>query len=285
MMRQRSEEVMPELSSQHLVEAIDVELDARVQNLGLQPRLAILSDNIEHPPSLMYVGIKQKVARKLGIVATAVFTNGHAELHRNISDYNSNADYHGMIVQLPLSDHERTEEVLNKISVHKDVDGLRSDLLFAPATPLGILSLIDGYNIDYKNSCTALIGKGKLVGAPLLRLMQQRGASNIQAFDVHSTDEEVRVGLNKADIVISATGQPGLLVPEMFDELDRDRVFIDAGAAESGGVVVGDISDELRHRALQNGCLITPKKGGIGPLTVRALLSNVVQAAEYQKDS
>src|SRR4051794_10535066 len=110
---------MPELTSQHLVETIDIELDARVQNLDLQPRLAILSDNIEHSPSLMYVGIKQKVARKLGIVATAVFTNGHDELRRNIEDYNANDDYHGMIVQLPLAEHEHTNEILSEISAHK----------------------------------------------------------------------------------------------------------------------------------------------------------------------
>jgi methylenetetrahydrofolate dehydrogenase (NADP+)/methenyltetrahydrofolate cyclohydrolase len=71
-------------------------------------------------------------------------------------------------------------------------------------------------------------------------------------------------------------------MPEMFDELESNQVFIDAGAAESGGVVVGDISDELRQEALRHDCWITPEKGGIGPMTVRTLLDNVVTAAEYQ---
>jgi methylenetetrahydrofolate dehydrogenase (NADP+)/methenyltetrahydrofolate cyclohydrolase len=275
---------MPELTSKHIVEEFDRNLAERIENLDTQPRLAILSDNIEHAPSMMYVGLKQKVARKLGIVATATFTNGPDELIRNIENFDADPEYHGIIVQLPLANRGYTDKAVGSIRPEKDVDGLNSDVIFAPATPLGILELIEGYGIDYKDSPVAIVGKGRLVGTPLFDLFKHRGASDVRAFDIHSTEEEKREGLNRARIIISATGQPALLKPDMFDKLDGDKVFFDAGTAESKGVVVGDISEELREWALESGCLITPKKGGVGPLTVRALLSNVVTAAENRSN-
>lgn len=271
---------MTEMTSHHLVEAIDEQLYGRIDWLGVQPRLAILSDNGEHAPSLMYVGIKQRIARNLGVSATAQFMNNPHDLAAATQGYARDPECHAIIVQLPLASADWTEETLKLIPPNKDVDGLASDEIFTPATPLGIFNLIEGYDIDYKKQPIALIGKGKLVGAPLLKLLQARGAEAVTAFDADSTQEEISDGLNRAKIVISATGKPGLLKPHMFDDLTRKRVFIDAGAAESGGVVLGDISDELRQEVERNQGLITPKRGGVGPMTVRALLSNVVSAAE-----
>ena len=273
---------MPELTSKHLTEAIDQELTNRVEELGFTPGLVILSDNIEHSPSLLYVGIKQRIAAKVGISATSVFTNNSDALRDSVADHNSREEVDGLIVQLPLMDVDSTGGVVGQISPAKDVDGLGEQAYHSPATPLGILNLIEGYGIDYLNAPTAILGKGRLVGAPLEELMLRRGARQVHSFDLESTKEEVKEGLNAARLIISATGQPGLVTPAGFDTIDNSKVFIDAGAAESGGIVVGDISEELRKLAIEKGSFITPKKGGVGPMTVRALLSNVVSSAEQR---
>jgi methylenetetrahydrofolate dehydrogenase (NADP+)/methenyltetrahydrofolate cyclohydrolase len=271
---------MPELTSKHIVDAIDTKLSARVEKLKTQPGLAILSNNGEHYPSLKYMELKQKIAGNLGIIAAAIFTNGHEELLYKIQEYNDDKNCHGMIVQLPLVDQAHTDNVLDTIIPSKDVDGLGRAKKYIPATPLGIVNLLEGYSIDYINYPVAVVGTGKLVGAPLVDLMQERGANDISAYNIESSEEEVRDGLNRAKVIVSATGKSGLLVPELFDNLDTPRVVIDAGTAESNGA--GDVSPALREELLTKGSHITAEKGSVGPLTIRALLSNLVLAAEIQ---
>jgi methylenetetrahydrofolate dehydrogenase (NADP+)/methenyltetrahydrofolate cyclohydrolase len=271
---------MPELTSKHLVEAIDRNLSKRVADLGVQPGLVILSNNGEHYPSRKYMELKQKVAANLGILAAAVFTDGHEELLYKVQSYNDDEHCHGMIVQLPLSDQRHTDNILTEIEPNKDVDGLGPNEKFAPATPLGILNLLEGYKIDYLKSPVAVVGTGKLVGAPLVKLMKERGAADVNTFNIESSEEEVREGLNRARVIVSATGKSGLLVPELFDDLDVPRVVVDAGTAESNGA--GDVDPSLRKELLARGSHITAEKGGVGPLTIRALLTNVVTAAEQQ---
>jgi methylenetetrahydrofolate dehydrogenase (NADP+)/methenyltetrahydrofolate cyclohydrolase len=269
---------MPELTSKHLVKAIDRNLSIRVEELDVQPGLAILSNNGEHYPSRKYMELKQNVAANLGILAAAVFSNGHEELLYEVQAYNEDEYYHGMIIQLPLADQVHTDKVLSEIAPNKDVDGLGPNETFAPATPLGILNLLEGYKINYLDSPVAVVGTGKLVGAPLVRLMQERGAADVSAFDIESTEDEIRDGLNRARVIVSATGKSGLLVPELFDNLNIPRVVIDAGTAESNGA--GDVSPSLREELLERGSHITAEKNSVGPLTIRALLTNVVSAAE-----
>ena len=138
------------------------------------------------------------------------------------------------------------------------------------------------YRPDFLSERIAILGRGRLVGWPLLTHLMSIGANKLEIFDEDSDDLEIIEGINEASVIISAMGRPGLLTPDLFEDMSKSRALVDAGAAEQGGVVMGDVSDELRDQALQNGWQITPRKGGVGPLTVRTLLTNVIRAAEDQ---
>jgi methylenetetrahydrofolate dehydrogenase (NADP+)/methenyltetrahydrofolate cyclohydrolase len=276
-----------ELNSKHIVEQLDEGLRERVDyftsvNPGITPKLAILYDNPDYGPSQKYVGIKQKVGARLGIAVEPMISSDVVKLMDDIDRCNEATDIHGIIVQLPLAHPSYTDQVTERISKAKDVDGLTLDSPFSPATPLGIMNLLDGYGIDYKNEDVIILGQGRLVGAPLLRLMQKSGAMRVKAFDENSPRLDLLESINSSHVLVSAMGMPGALNPELFANLHTPHVVVDAGAAEQDGLVVGDVDDDLRAVGLENGWLITPAIGGIGPLTVRALLSNVMLAAENQ---
>lgn len=273
---------MPELDSIKLIESIDLDLNARIEQLDVQPRLAILSDNFKNEPSRVYVGMKLARSRKMDIAVEATFVNARSVLLESLDRINEDPAFHGIIVQMPMADMEDPDFVLGRISPTKDVDALGSDDYFAPATPLGILNFIEGHEIDYLDANVVILGQGRLVGAPLLKLMQSEGATNVQGFDIDTPEDEKRHGLNEADIVISAIGRAGIITRSSFDNLNEDKVFIDAGAAESNGEVKGDFADDLRRAVLDIGGRITSKEKSVGPMTVKALFSNVITATETQ---
>ena len=274
-----------ELSSRHIVDEIDRNLTARIENLTEQglvepPRLIILSDNPEHLPSQQYMGIKKKVAEKLGMTAIIETSDSTDVIGERITLHNESPDTHGVIVQLPLKESEKTVGLLSSIDGSKDVDGLGPNAEYHPATPLAIVSLLDGYGIEYMDEPVTIIGRGKLVGEPLYELLLNRGAQKLQSIDKNSPPDDVQTALDTSSVIISAVGKPDLLTPKSFSDISRPRVVIDAGTAEQAGTVKGDVSDALREVAMNHGWAITPPKGGIGPLTVRALLANTISAAE-----
>ena len=139
-----------------------------------------------------------------------------------------------------------------------------------PATPLAIIWLVAGYNVDLIAKRIAIVGNGRLVGAPLARIWTNSGY-DVTVFDVDSQDMQSQ--LPEFDIIVTATGVPGLITS---DVVKHDAVVIDAGTAAEHGKIVGDIAPDLRER---DDLTITPEKGGVGPLTVAALFDNVIQAA------
>jgi methylenetetrahydrofolate dehydrogenase (NADP+) / methenyltetrahydrofolate cyclohydrolase len=181
---------------------------------------------------------------------------------------------HGIIVQLPLQDPSRTDEIVNLVAPSKDVDALRKESQFEPATPMAILWLLSGYNIDLMGKKILLIGRGKLVGAPLEKILKDSD------HDVSIVDREVADMADRAkqaDVIITATGSPALLYPDM---IKSGAVVIDAGVASEEGKTVGDLAPEVYER---DDLTITPRKGGVGPLTVCALFENVIRAAQNAK--
>jgi methylenetetrahydrofolate dehydrogenase (NADP+) / methenyltetrahydrofolate cyclohydrolase len=278
-----------ELRSKHLVEQIDEGIRERaerfrVQHNGRKPTLAVLSNNGEHGPSRQYVGIKSRVGSRLGFVVHRSILAHEEALRDHIEGYNEDPNVHGIIVQLPLKNPEATDEIVNLISPAKDVDSLGHKSPFQAATPLAIKMLLDGYGIDYLTQQVAIMGQGRLVGAPLLSLLQHSGASRVEGFDIGSSDLDKIGALNSAGVIVSATGAAGILTPGMFEDISIPRVVVDAGTAEANGA--GDVSHELRAQASMNGWMLTPEEGGgVGPLTVRALFENVAIAAEQQTDT
>jgi methylenetetrahydrofolate dehydrogenase (NADP+)/methenyltetrahydrofolate cyclohydrolase len=173
-------------------------------------------------------------------------------------------------VQLPLHDPSQTEEIVNMVVPEKDVDALGKNAIFDPATPMAIMWLLAGYNIDLQGKKVLLIGRGKLVGAPLERILT---ASGIDITVADRETEDLRVETLKADVIITATGSPAILYPDMLKE---GAVVVDAGVASEEGKTVGDVAEAVYER---DDLTITPQKGGVGPLTVCALFDNVIRAA------
>lgn len=232
------------------------------------PKLAIIQ-TIDDPVIDMYVRLKRSYGEDI-LIDVDVHKITQAELLTTIDTLNKDETVHGIIIQLPLANPSETDEAVNAVLPAKDVDGLGDDATLTPATAMAIDWLMAGYNIDLRGRPIAIVGNGRLVGQPLAALWATNGL-DITVYD--DTTEDLTTELRKAQIIVTATGVPGLIKSQM---VQPGAVIIDAGTASENGKVVGDVSDELRER---EDLTITPKKGGVGPLTVAALFDNVIQAA------
>jgi methylenetetrahydrofolate dehydrogenase (NADP+)/methenyltetrahydrofolate cyclohydrolase len=184
---------------------------------------------------------------------------------------NADTSVHGIIIQLPLADESATEAAVNAVDPSKDVDGLGRDATLTPATAMAIDWLLAGYNVELKNRPIAIVGKGRLVGAPLAALWATAGY-DVTVLD--SSTDDLGAALRRAAVIVTATGVPSLIKGNM---LQPGAVVVDAGTAAEHGKIVGDLADEVRERT---DLVMTPEKGGVGPLTVTALFDNVIQAAK-----
>ena len=238
------------------------------QTFNIRPKLAIIQAK-DDPAINIYVKLKQKYGQDIGIKVD-VHKIPQSKIESEIEKLNNDESVHGIIIQLPLEDESETDYLLNLVSKHKDVDALSSSSQFDPATPTAILWLLAGYNISLKDKKILLVGKGKLVGSPLEKILQTSD------LDLTTADKKTKdlAGLClKSDIIITATGQPSLIKSNM---IQPGTVIVDAGVASEKGGTVGDLEAEVYKRS---DLIITPSKGGVGPLTVCALFENVIKAA------
>lgn len=238
---------------------------------GINPKLAIVV-TVDNPVTETYLRLKEKYGADILISVDThrVFQNEVRELLAKLAKDDS---VHAIIVQLPLEDTTETEEIVNLVPPEKDVDGLGANPKFDPATPLAILWLLSGYNIELaagKN--VLLVGRGKLVGAPLERMLI---ASGITPNVADKFTKDLKAETLKADVIITATGAHGVIKPDM---LKAKAVVVDAGVASEGGKTVGDVAPEVYEQ--RDDITITPVKGGVGPLTVCALFENTIRAAQ-----
>lgn len=238
------------------------------QSAHVQPRLAIVV-TIEHPVIDVYMRMKKKYGADV-LVDVDIHRIAQKDAPQLIEKLNQDDEVHGIIVQLPLENPEQTEEIVNLVDPSKDVDGLGANAKFDPATPLAILWLLAGYNIDLRDKKVLLIGRGKLVGAPLEKLLLSSG------IDVSTADrstQDLKAETLQADVIITAAGSPAILFSDMIKE---KAIVVDAGVAGEQGKTVGDVAPEVYER---DDLTITPTKGGVGPLTVCALFDNVILSA------
>ena len=231
----------------------------------INPRLAIVTD-VENPVIETYMRLKQRYGADIlvDVEIHRVPAGGALEV---IQELNNRDDVQGIILQLPISNSDQTEELLESIREDKDVDGLRKKAIFQAATPTAINWLLAGYGVDLKGKKVAIVGRGRLVGAPLERMWLKSGVD----VTVFEKGDDLSQLINY-DIIVSATGVPGLIKSQI---IKAKAVVVDAGTASENGKIVGDVSEEMRQR---NDVIITPKKGGVGPLTVSALFDNVITA-------
>lgn len=246
---------------------------ALVQAHGVSPKLAIvvLKDD---PVINVYIALKKRYGADIG-VAVDIHKIKQADAPDLIENLNTDRSVHGIIIQLPVEDPSQTEELLNLVNPAKDVDALGKKAQFDPATPMAIMWLLAGYNVDLRYKKIVLIGRGKLVGAPLEKQLLKSG-HNVEVITRDAKDLSAHT--KEADIIITATGSPAILYSSMIKE---GAVVVDAGVASEDGKTVGDLAPEVYER---DDLTITPQKGGVGPLTVCALFDNVIRAARASSD-
>ncbi|HEX8763157.1 MAG TPA: bifunctional 5,10-methylenetetrahydrofolate dehydrogenase/5,10-methenyltetrahydrofolate cyclohydrolase [Candidatus Saccharimonadales bacterium] len=243
------------------------------QALGVVPKLAIVV-TIDHPTINVYMRMKKRYGADI-LIETEIHQVSQAEAPATIQSLNNDPSVHGIIVQLPLEDPTETDAIVNLVAPKKDVDALGKHATFEPATPMAILWLLAGYNIDLRGKKVLLVGRGKLVGAPLERMLL---ASDVDVSVADRQTADLKAATLQADIIITATGSPAILYPDM---LKPGVVVVDAGVAGEEGKTIGDVAPSVYDR---DDLTITPPKGGVGPLTVCALFENVIRAARQSAE-
>lgn len=233
------------------------------------PKLVIIRDS-KNPVILKYVGLKQRYGEDIGVEVLDVFAENLEKLKDAVERANKDETVSGIIVQLPLSNPDWTDEVVKLISPEKDVDGLSGGGVFDSATAEAINWLLAGHNVELDNKKIAVVGKGRLVGEPLINMWKNSGL-DVTVFHRGSDFSK----LAEFDVVVTATGSPHLITTEM---IKSGAVVVDAGTASEDGILVGDIDDKIRERDDLGG--ITPKIGGVGPLTVGVLFEHLLRAEE-----
>lgn len=232
------------------------------------PKLAIIvaADN---PVIDTFVRLKYSYGNDI-LIDVDIHKVEQAHVAETIEALNKDESVHGIILQLPLFDPSETDALVARIAPEKDVDGLSPNAAYVSATATAIDWLLAGYNVALRERSIAIVGAGRLVGAPLAKLWLG-GGHNVSVYDDSTTD--LKEALRNADIIVTATGVPGLITSNM---VMPGKVVVDAGTASEGGVIVGDVAEDVRER---QDLTITPAKGGVGPLTIAALFDNVITAA------
>ncbi len=244
--------------------------------------------------SLTYVASKVKACERVGFDSTLVRmpnTTSEIELLDKIEELNTDPNIDGFIVQLPLPPQINTQKILMAVNPDKDVDGFHPmnfgkmalDMTtFIPATPFGILELLERYGVETKGKHTVVIGRSHIVGRPMSILMGRKGfPGNSTVTLTHSHTKNITQITSQADIIISALGVPNFLKAEMVKD---DAVVIDVGitrvtdeSSPKGYYITGDVDFE---NVSKKASFITPVPGGVGPMTIAMLLKNTLLARE-----
>ena len=278
-------------ASQAIKDSIKLEM-AQLASRGKQvPHLvAVLVGN--NGASETYVASKVKACEEVGFKSTLIRledTISSFKLLDIIQDLNTDPDIHGILVQLPLPDHISSDEVINAIDPLKDVDGFHPNNVgrmvlgqpsFIPATPYGIMLMLEHYKVETKGKHAVVVGRSNIVGRPMSILLSGNSyPGNCTVTICHSHTKNVEEICLSADIIIAALGRPGFVTADMVKE---GAVVIDVGitrvpdpSRKSGYRISGDVDFE---NVAPKCSFITPVPGGVGPMTIAALMKNTFRA-------
>ncbi len=242
----------------------------------------------KNPASQLYVGMKHREANAAGIHSKHVELDENItqlELEQQITLLANDDNVHGILVQLPLPKHLNKEKMLEKIPAEKDVDGLTDTNMgrllqghkqLVPCTPLGVMRLIEAYNVTTNGKNAVVIGRSSLVGLPQVLLLAERGADATVTL-AHSRTQDLAEVCKQADILVSAVGSPAL-VTEQF--IKPGAMVFDVGVTRlDNQKIQGDVDFDA---AIKIAGGVTPMPGGTGPMTVACLLENTILAATLQ---
>ncbi len=280
-------------TAQEIKDELKIKVDQLKKNGKKVPHLAaVLVGN--NGASVTYVNAKVKACKYVGFESTLVNLSEditETELLNKINELNQDENIDGYIVQLPLPKHIDELKVTKAISPQKDVDGFHPENLgkmvlnlptFLPATPYGIVQLLERYNIETSGKHCVVIGRSHIVGTPMSLLMARKHkVGNCTVTLTHSRTKDLTKYTQSADIIIAALGKPEFLTGEMVKD---GVVIVDVGITrvpdetkKSGFKLLGDVKfDEVSKKASH----ITPVPGGVGPMTIASLMMNTFQAIE-----
>lgn len=268
------------LSGHEAAKTVYQELRQTLSSLPFVPSLRVIRLG-EDPASVSYVRLKDKRARELGLLSQVeVYPADTPEgaLLERIETLNQDPEVDGILVQLPLPAHIRTERVLEAISPLKDVDGFHpfnvgklwsgGEGLF-PCTPLGIVRLLQHYGVELRGKEVVVLGRSNIVGKPLAGLLLREDATVTVA---HSRTRNLPEITRRAEVLVVAVGKPHLVRKEW---VRPGAIVVDVGVNRVEAKLLGDVHPEVAEVA----SAVTPVPGGVGPMTVAMLMANTVKAA------
>lgn len=282
-------------------EDIKNEIAAQVQKMKADgqkvPHLAAVLVG-SNGASLTYVGSKVRSCQQIGFESTLVsLAEGisEVELLAKIKELNEDDDVDGFIVQLPLPKHIDEQKILMAIDPDKDVDGFHPTNFgkmalemetFLPATPYGIMELLERYKVETAGKHTVVIGRSHIVGRPMSILMSRKGYPGDSTVTLtHSRTENIEEYTKNADIIITALGVPNYLKADMVKEgvvvIDVGITRVEDSSHPKGYVITGDVDFE---NVSKKASFITPVPGGVGPMTIAMLLKNTLLAREMKRN-
>jgi methylenetetrahydrofolate dehydrogenase (NADP+)/methenyltetrahydrofolate cyclohydrolase len=280
--------------SEKIKAGLKIEVERMIE-AGTDPHLAAILVG-EDPASQTYVNNKAKACQETGIVSSVYRhpeTLSEKDLLSMIDFLNNDPEVHGMIVQLPLPKHIDAEKVIQRIRPEKDVDGFHPVNIgrmvqglpaYLPATPYGIIRLLEHYKIETAGKHCVVLGRSNIVGTPVALLLSRKAEpGNCTVTICHSKTVNIEKYTRDADILIAAIGQPHFVTADMVKD---GAVVIDVGIhripsadTKSGYRLIGDVKfDEVSKKA----SYITPVPGGVGLMTIVSLLTNTVSAAKKE---
>jgi methylenetetrahydrofolate dehydrogenase (NADP+) / methenyltetrahydrofolate cyclohydrolase len=239
----------------------------------------------DDPASDVYIRAKHKASAEVGIDARDVRlpeTASEAEVLETVQRLNADDDVDGLLVQLPLPGDIDEAKVIRAVDPIKDVDGfhpVNAGQLYlgepghVGGTPLGIVALLEEYDVPLQGANAVVLGRSDIVGKPVAHLLLQRHAT---VTICHSRTRDLAGEIARADVLVAAVGVAGIVQPEMVKE---GACVVDVGITRTDDGLRGDVAPEAAERA----GLLTPVPGGVGPMTVAMLLRNAVRAARFRR--
>ncbi|HIG58527.1 MAG TPA: bifunctional 5,10-methylenetetrahydrofolate dehydrogenase/5,10-methenyltetrahydrofolate cyclohydrolase [Flavobacteriales bacterium] len=270
---------------------IAAEVEAHVANGGRKPHLAAILIG-DDPASKAYVGHKVKACAKAGFESSLIEREGdisQSELLDMVRELNEDDSIDGFIVQLPLPSHIDNQAVIEAVKPSKDVDGFHPENVgrmalglptFLPATPGGIMTLLERNGVKTTGMHAVVIGRSDIVGNPMTTLLSRNAEpGNCTVTQCHSRTVDLKSHTLKADLIIAAVGKPHFVTADMVKEgavvVDVGINSIEDSSRKSGRRLTGDVDfDNVAEKC----SLITPVPGGVGPMTIATLLQNTLRA-------
>ena len=283
------------LDGKKAAQTIRYELKLDVAQLAIEGKkiphlVAILVGN--NPASETYVSAKVKACEEVGFKSTLVrFENDEDEriLLNQISDFNNDPDVDGILVQLPLPKQISSENVINAIDPSKDVDGFHPESIgkmvqgqptFIPATPYGIMLMLEHYKIETKGVHAVVVGRSNIVGRPISILLNNNTSpGNATVTVCHSQTKNMKEICLQGDLIVAAMGRPGFITKDMVKDgavvIDVGITRVEDATRKTGFRLRGDVDFE---NVADKCSWITPVPGGVGPMTIAALLKNTYRS-------